>query len=347
MTAVMTAQRILDTGLRNLWYPIAPSWQVREHPVGLTRLAQRLVVWRDPQGQAHALEDRCPHRGARLSLGWNLGDRIACWYHGVQIDCTGTVRKVPAVESCPLEGQRPIHAYPVLESNGAIFAWFGDALHAEPAKLTLPEEMTDPAYDGFLCTAFWRCNYRYAIDNVMDPMHGAYLHAVSHSMAEGDKQARMRMRKTATGLMFEKEDQKGVNFDWVEFGNTGAHWLRLAIPYRPNAGPGGHFWICGFVTPIDEAVCQVYFWRIRKVAGWQRDMWRFLYKTKLEGRHWAVLEQDRIVLEAMAPDARDHEFLYQHDTGLARVRRLMETEAKAQADALAAAPAGAGAAAAQ
>jgi hypothetical protein len=135
--------------------------------------------------------------------------------------------------------------------------------------------------------------------------------------------------------VFEKEDQSGVNFDWTEFGASGAHWLRLAIPYRKNAGPGGPFWIVGFVTPIEERLCRVFFWRVRKVEGWQRDAWRFLYKTRLEGLHWAVLEQDRLILEAMAPDAREHEFLYQHDTGLARLRRLMLDEAKAQVAALA------------
>jgi phenylpropionate dioxygenase-like ring-hydroxylating dioxygenase large terminal subunit len=336
MSATMNAEKILNTGLRNLWYPIAPSWQVQTHPVGVTRLGERLVMWRDAGGRVHALEDRCPHRGARLSLGWNLGDQIACWYHGVQIDGTGTVRRVPAFDNCPLEGQKAVRAYPVHESNGGIFAWFGDELHREPAELVLPEEMTGAEYDGFLCTALWRCNYRYAIDNVMDPMHGAYLHAESHSMSGGDKSARMRMRATPTGFIFEKEDQQGINFDRVEFGNTGAQWLKLALPYRPNAGPGGHFWVCSFVTPVDERTCQVYFWRIRKVQGWQRDLWRFLFRTRLEGKHWAVLEQDRALLESMAEDARDHEFLYQHDTGLARLRRLMETEAKAQADALAA-----------
>jgi len=28
------------------------------------------------------------------------------------------------------------------------------------------------------------------------------------------------------------------------------------------------------------------------------------------------------VLESMAPDARNHEFLYQHDIGMTRVRRM-------------------------
>ncbi|WP_228270773.1 DHHA1 domain-containing protein, partial [Acinetobacter nosocomialis] len=41
-----------------------------------------------------------------------------------------------------------------------------------------------------------------------------------------------------------------------------------------------------------------------------------------------VLEQDRIILENLAPNARAREFLYQHDVGLARLRRLMKKEAE-------------------
>jgi hypothetical protein len=47
-----------------------------------------------------------------------------------------------------------------------------------------------------------------------------------------------------------------------------------------------------------------------------------------------VLEQDHELLENMAPDARGHEFLYQHDVGMARVRRMLEAQARAQAEAL-------------
>lgn len=330
------ANALLNQGLRDLWYPVLPSWQVHGAPVGITRLGQRIVVWRDAAGAVHALEDRCPHRGARLSLGWNLGDRVACWYHGIEVDGSGTVQSVPAANKCALQGKTCVRSYPAKEIAGAIFLWFG--LHADtPAQpLELPEELVHEDYSHFLCMAHWKVNYRYAIDNVMDPMHGAYLHASSHSMAEGDKQAVMRIRKTASGLMFEKEGQRDVNFDWVELGDTGALWLRLSIPYRKSAGPGGSFGIVGFATPVDDHHCQVYFWRTRKVQGWLRDTWRFLYRNRLEGLHWDVLEQDRIVLESMADDARNHEFLYDHDMGLARVRRLLEKRARDQAQALAA-----------
>jgi phenylpropionate dioxygenase-like ring-hydroxylating dioxygenase large terminal subunit len=332
-------EALLDRGLRNMWYPVLPSWALHETPVGITRLGDDIVLWRDRDGAVRALEDRCPHRGARLSLGWNLGDRVACSYHGVEVGGDGVVRDVPAVKSCRMVGEKRVRAYPAREVKGAVFLYFGDALHPAAVPFIPPFELTDEAYDAFLCTATWRCNYRYAIDNVMDPMHGAYLHAASHSMAQGDKSAEMQVRKTDTGLIFEKTTQRDVNFDWVEFGDTGAIWLRLSIPYGKSAGPGGSFGIVGFATPIDEGRTQVFFWRTRRVSGWQRDVWRFMYKNRLEGLHWAVLEQDRVVLENMAPDARRREYLYQHDVGLARVRRILEAKAREQVEALAAAEA--------
>ena len=173
-----TVQHYLDKGLRGLWYPVLASWEVQSAPVGITRLGEQIVVWRNKDGQVQALEDRCPHRGARLSMGWNLGDRIACWYHGVEVAGNGEVKDVPAVDKCPLVGQQCVRSY--------------------------------------------------------------------------------------------------------------------------------------------------------KVQGWQRDMWRFMYRNRLEKLHWEVLEQDRVVLESLAPNARDHEYLYQHDVGLSRLRRMMQKAAKEQ-----------------
>ena len=325
-------------GPLNRWWPVVASWMVTDTPLGLTRLGEKIVLWRDKDGSVHCVEDRCPHRGARLSMGWNLGDRIACWYHGVEVGGDGVVKDVPAVGECPLVGEKCIKSYPVFEHMGGIFAWFGDELHEEAGEFAMPEEFVSDEWGAMLCTAHWNCNWTYAVDNVMDPMHGAYLHAVSHSMAEGDLEAKMQIEKTDTGFIFGKSGQRDVNFDWIEWADTGAFWLRVSpLPYRQAAGPGGNFGIIGFVTPIDEENCRVFFWRTRKVQGWQRDAWKFMYRHKLETLHWDVLEQDRVVLSGMEPDARDHEFLYQHDTGLARTRRELAKEAEKQLNAVAAA----------
>jgi phenylpropionate dioxygenase-like ring-hydroxylating dioxygenase large terminal subunit len=321
-------ERVLNTGIRNLWYPVAASWMVGSRPVGMTRLGEQIVLWRDRAGSVRALRDRCPHRGARLSLGWNFGDRLACWYHGVEVSGDGVVTAVPAVASCPLQGKSLVRSYPAQERNGAIFLWFGDQPEAAPLPLTLPDELASGEFSAFLCTAHWKCNYRYAAENIMDPMHGTYLHAQSHSMARGDRSAEMRVRRIEHGFVFEKTTQRDVNLDWSEFGNTGTHWLRVSIPYRKDAGPGGNFSIVAILTPVDERNCRMFAWRLRKVSGWQRDAWRFLYRSRLEGLHWDVLEQDRIVLEEMASDAREHENLYQHDVGVAWLRRFLRQAAE-------------------
>ena len=85
----------LDVGLKDLWYPVCPSHFLKEDPISLRRLGYKIALWRDQAGQVHALEDHCPHRGAPLSLGVILGDRIACPYHGVEVKCDGTVTRVP------------------------------------------------------------------------------------------------------------------------------------------------------------------------------------------------------------------------------------------------------------
>jgi phenylpropionate dioxygenase-like ring-hydroxylating dioxygenase large terminal subunit len=322
---------ILADGLKDLWYPICPSDFVAERPVSLRRLGRKFVLWRETSGVLHALDDHCPHRGAPLSLGIALGDRIACGYHGVQVRADGVVTSVPGSPGCKLEGSKATRSFHVCEAAGAIFLYNSSVDVAQAPPLRLPEELTSDEYSSFLCYTEWKGDYRYVIDNVMDPMHGTFLHKQSHSMAEGEATAAFRIRETDIGFVFEKEGQRGVNFDWTEWADTDLHWMRLEIPYPKTGGPGGGFTIIGSYTPIVENVSAAFHWRCRKLpAGWQRDTWRFLYRNRLEARHWTVLEQDRAVLEVMEPDANQNEHLYQHDMGIVRLRRHLRNLAKAQ-----------------
>lgn len=323
-------EEVLVNGLNNRWYAICPSTFLKDKPISLYRLGYKLALWRGNDGTPYALEDHCPHRGAPLSVGIPLGNKIACGYHGVQVRCDGTVVSVPGSPGCKLEGSRPTLSFHVKESNGAIFLYKSTVNIDEPPPLVLPEQLTSDEYESFLCYTEWGSDYRYVIDNVMDPMHGTFLHKQSHAMSAGARSATFKLEDTEHGFMFAKDAQRDVNFDWSEFGDTNYHWLRLDIPYPKTGGPGGSFGICGSCTPIVPNAVAVFFWRTRKVSGWQRDVWRFLYKNRLEARHWAVLEQDRAVLEVMEPDANKREHLYQHDVGVMRVRRQLRQLAISQ-----------------
>jgi len=325
-------ENLLEQGLRNTWYAVCPSHFVTQQPISVRRFGRKIALWRDSTGKVRALEDHCPHRGAPLSQGVNHGDRLGCPYHGVQVHYDGTVTKVPGSPGCKLEGSRPTLSFHVREAHGAVFLYNSAVNIDEAPDFTFPEELDSPEFSHFLCYSEWKCDYRYALDNVMDPMHGTFLHKQSHSMSEGDNKATFQIRDTDTGFVFEKVGQRSVNFDWTEWGSTGLNWMRLEIPYPKTGGPGGNFAIIACVTPINTELCAAFFWRCRKVQGWLRDTWRFLYRNRLEARHWAVLEQDRVMLEQMEYDANEREGLYQHDIGLVRLRRLLRRLAEEQVE---------------
>ncbi|MGV9711532.1 Rieske 2Fe-2S domain-containing protein [Gordonia sp. NPDC003424] len=331
----LVADEIAATGIRDRWYPILPSRMVEPGAmVPVRRLEVDWVLFRDPRGTIHMLEDRCPHRSAPLSVGQHLGDRIACAYHGVQVDGDGTVVSVPGMPGCALEGRRATVSLEVVEAADTIFAFIPLTAESEPTPFELPERLADPEMSWFGNFAEWGGPWRFYMDNVLDPMHGAFLHRNSHSMFGGDTSARFRIRETGRGFFFEKTDQRGVNFDWVEFARGAMDYVDLEIPYGPGAGPGGVFGIVGMSCPIDRNTSAIFHWRTRRVSGWERETWRFLYRATLEAKHWEVLEQDREVLEALAHDADREEHLYQHDLGVSRIRRIYRADAEAQAQKL-------------
>ena len=79
----------LETGLLNFWYLVADANWITQEPVGLKRLNQNIVLWRNENGEINVVEDRCPHRLLPLSQGLVRGNSLQCGYHGLAFDGTG------------------------------------------------------------------------------------------------------------------------------------------------------------------------------------------------------------------------------------------------------------------
>ena len=329
----------LNRGLLGQWYLAACSVQVRPGAPFAAKIAgEQMVLWRGADGAVRCVEDFCPHRGAKLSLGVVMDNDISCLYHGVTIDGTGTIVKVPAMPNCALEGRRPLKDYKVREIADAIFVYVPSAEVPEAPEPVFPYELIDPDWQRFVCSVRWDANHRLIVENVADPMHGSYLHAVSFTLAYGAKQDTLKLDRTDNGFSVSRVEQQGLNFDSVDFiSENGLSYFRLDVPYPPAAGPGGPLRIVAFTTPIDEKTSLACFYRARQVSGLDSEVWRFLYRSRLESRHWDVVEQDRTMLESLPIDARKREMLYQHDIGVSRIRQIMTRQAKAQLAAEAAA----------
>ena len=72
-----------DVSPERRWFPVCRGEEAApRHIVHTALLGQELAVWRADDGTVNAWVNRCPHRGVRLSVGTNLGDRLKCRYHG-------------------------------------------------------------------------------------------------------------------------------------------------------------------------------------------------------------------------------------------------------------------------
>ena len=117
-----------------IWSPVALSNMVEPSTsTGAVVNGAELVVWRDSSGKAHVWEDRCPHRGMRMSFGFVRGDHLACLYHGWQYDTAGQCRHIPAHPQLDVPQTIRMQTFAAAERNGII--WAGATADADPGLL--------------------------------------------------------------------------------------------------------------------------------------------------------------------------------------------------------------------
>lgn len=121
----MTGVFANPAGVAQSWYPAMRS---RSVPAGAVRAfdlgPRRLVVYRDREGQARAIDARCPHLGADLSQGRVEVEGIRCAFHGWTFGADGQCRRAPGHAPPP---DRCARVYPVQERWGFVWIFNGPA----------------------------------------------------------------------------------------------------------------------------------------------------------------------------------------------------------------------------
>jgi phenylpropionate dioxygenase-like ring-hydroxylating dioxygenase large terminal subunit len=160
----------------NQWYAVLESGEVKPgRPVGVVRMAEKLVFWRDSHGRVACQRDMCAHRGAALSAGKVLGDTVQCPFHGLRYDGSGRCTMIPANgRNAPVPPRFQLFRYPVLEANGFIYIWWGeDRENLPPAPF-----FTDIGGDFSYATVRdpWKTHYSRCIENQLDTVHLPFVH---------------------------------------------------------------------------------------------------------------------------------------------------------------------------
>jgi vanillate O-demethylase monooxygenase subunit len=160
--------------VRNAWYVAAWDHELSRSMLRRIVLEEPVVLFRTTDGKAVALEDRCCHRQAPLSMGRLAGDVVTCPYHGLQFDATGRCIKVPSQEKIP-PGAR-VRSYPVVEKNHWIWIWTGDPAKADPALIEDFHWLDDPAWRFGGSYLHVDGNYLLVVENLLDTTHLPFLH---------------------------------------------------------------------------------------------------------------------------------------------------------------------------
>lgn len=164
---------------RNAWYVAAWSDEIADDkPFAISILSDPIVIYRAAEsGKIFALQDRCVHRLAPLSLGRCEGDKLRCMYHGLLFNPDGTVAEIPGQEKIP--AQAKVRAYPVTERGSWVWVWMGDPALADEALIPPSIGPDDPDYIMGHGHLDYAAEARLINDNLLDFSHLSFVHAES------------------------------------------------------------------------------------------------------------------------------------------------------------------------
>lgn len=160
--------------VRNAWYVAAWDHEIGRDMLRRIILDEPVVLYRTVEGKPVALEDRCCHRQAPLSMGRLIGDVVKCPYHGLEFDASGACVRIPSQERIPPSAR--IKSFPVIERNHWIWVWLGDAAKADPGLIEDFHWMDDPGWGFGGNYLHVDANYLLLVENLLDTTHLPFLH---------------------------------------------------------------------------------------------------------------------------------------------------------------------------
>jgi phenylpropionate dioxygenase-like ring-hydroxylating dioxygenase large terminal subunit len=330
--------------LLNAWYVVAWTAEVTDAPIGRNICNLPIVLYRDADGAAVALTDRCAHRGFPLSAGSTCEGRIRCGYHGFQYDATGACKVVPGQTN--IASRMAVRSYPVAERDGWIWIWPGDASLADSDTIPDTHWMNDPAWATVTHSVFFDCRAQLIHDNLLDLTHESFLHLstvgddyiVDHGLTvtvDGNVVTADRLMPgvvppplyaTTTGWT-----DLCDRFHCTEFFAPGLHVLHSGITGqgRPRE-EGSLIKVLNAITPIDEYTSWYFYAFCRNFA-----IDNAAATADLQDGLGVVLQEDAEALKLQESALRhrpegERDILVSHDSGLAKGRQIMEQLRKAE-----------------
>jgi len=284
---------------RDFWYIVCES---RELPRGTvlarTVLEENLALYRDAEGKAAALQDRCRHRAAPLSQGFVREGNLVCPYHGWSYSRSGQVEAVPSEGgNFRKVAARCTPSYETRELDGYIYV----RLESMPLIQTEPFRMRRHGEKGWHTVRvinFFENSVTNCIENFIDIPHTVYVHPgifrkeqrqlieVLIERKHGSVRAEYRNENTNLGWF-----SRFLNPGGAEITHTDEFFMPNISCVEYGMGPNRHLIITSQATPIGEHKTLVY-----TDVTYNYGIWTRLAAPWIKRYSQAIIDQDIVAL---------------------------------------------------
>jgi nitrite reductase/ring-hydroxylating ferredoxin subunit len=297
------------TFLKNTWYMAAWSEEVGQALLRRRLLGEPMLLYRLNDGRVAALEDRCPHRFAPLSLGVRQGDSIQCAYHGLTFNQHGKCVHNPYSSKIPVGAE--LKTFATHERYGIVWFWAGDPQAADaeaiPDFSPVFDSQEAPPLRGYV---EMKAHYEYGTDNLMDLSHIEFVHkgsfagagvifAGAHTAREDGRTIRSNwwMPNVPAPAHTVGVYPREMNTDhWLDMRWDAPASMLLAVGATPGGAPRAEGIIvhqAHILTPATESITH-YFWattRTPSMATEEGDaMLRSLFNQAFDAEDKPIIE---------------------------------------------------------
>ena len=255
--------------LAAFWHPLAFTSEIKNKPLAARLLDTDLVIYKTPAGITVA-KDQCPHRGAKLSLGWmdDEGDNAVCPFHGHHYNHQGACTKIPSYvdQNMPTPARMCLTTYQSVERYGLVWACLKDKPLRPLPEWPLLENHDDSWLRLDIPKEFWQTSASRHCENFNDIAHISWVHMKTFGNRQRTELTDYKLEHTGYGLHMElpyvevergfNDEKKGEREVYYTHDLTYPYATDLRVDY--SAEMTSHFYdIASPVSAVETAIYQV------------------------------------------------------------------------------------------
>ncbi|MFT3666530.1 Rieske 2Fe-2S domain-containing protein [Piscinibacter sp.] len=282
---------------RGCAHPVADADALAGAPLAVRLLGEDWVLWRDEAGAPRAAPDRCPHRGARLSLGRVCDGMLECAYHGWRFDGEGRCTRIPALPGFTPPASHGLHRVALVEAHGLLWLQPDGAPPCLPAFEAEHDARLRKLNVGPYDVA---ASAPRVVENFLDLAHFGFVHEGWLGDRAHVELADYRVEPTPTGFVASgcrawqpQSNRLSSEGSWVDYRYELTSPYTAVLTKLPEQQGGYRDEIALFVCPVDEEASRVWF----RMALTDFDS----SDEQIRAFQHTIFTQDQPVLESQRP----------------------------------------------